>query len=234
MNAIHTVRLQLDRTSLLVLFTILALLLNACSPGADGTDGADSPAGNGESSSEEGVGGDDGSDGDSVDQAGEEEVDSPPAGMISSGSVEPPPTMVPPADVQQTGTSRNVTPAEAKAAVAFTVYEPAELPDESYRDVVRITEPVEGQDAIGLPAVFFIYTIDSTSNFVLRQSPAGSPTVEGEGETVDIAGQSGTLIDEGGRISLGWESGDTALLLTTSNLEREILLSIAASIQPME
>ncbi len=232
MNSILDQKRRLIGAPLLTLFALLALSLSACSAGDDGSDGAESPSGNGDASSEETTDGDGGDEG--TDQSGEGDVSSPPEGMISSGSAEPPPTMVPPAEIQQTGAPRNVTAAEAKAAVSFTLHEPSELPDETYRDVVRITEPIEGQDSAGLPQVFFIYTIDSQSNFVIRQSPAGSPTVEGEGETVDVAGNNATLLDKGGRISIGWESGDTAFLVTTSNTERDVLLAIAASLQPME
>lgn len=234
------------RLAWLVALAALMILAAACDSGSDGgaTDGGETSSGDvdapgGEGAGDQGAGTDAGGGSGSEDEGGETEADDqPPEGMISSGSAEAPPTIEPPAEVEQTGAPRTVTASEARAAVDFTLYEPAEVPDETYRDVVRLIEPVEGQDATGLPQVFFIYTVDAQSNLVLRQSPGGSPTVEvdaeNEGESVDIGGRQATLVDAGGRLALGWEIDGTAILLTTSDLEREVLLSIAASLQPME
>ena len=218
--------------SLLTLATLILVSLSACSPGGEGggdskapSDGIESPS---DDQSENGEAGEEGSDTD-----GEETA---PQGMISSGSAEPPPTLPPPAPtrVQELGVSRNVTASEARGLVPFTLYEPSELPDDSHRDVVRITEPIEGQDATGLPEVRFIYTIESRSGFVLLQSPAGSQSMEGDSEAVDVAGSSGTLIEDGGRLDLTWELGETAFVLSSRDMDRDQLLTIATSLQPME
>lgn len=218
--------------SLLTLAALVLVSLSACSPGSEGggdsnapSDGVESPS---DDRTENGEAGEEGSETD-----GEEAA---PQGMISSGSAEPPPTLPPanPTREQELGVSRNVTASEARGLVPFTLYEPSELPDDSHRDVVRITEPIEGQDSTGLPGVRFIYTIESRSGFVLLQSPAGTQSIEGDSEAIDVAGSSGTLVDDGGRLDLAWELGETAFVLSSRDMDRDQLLVIATSLLPME
>lgn len=235
MQLINAIRRRLFGAPLLMVFALIALSVSACTSNDGGGADTDTPS-NGEESAagdEAGAGGGDAA-GDDVGGGEEGDDDSPPEGMISSGTAERPPTIAPPERIQQAGVSRNVTASEARAAVPFTLYEPSELPDDTHRDVVRLNEPIDGQDSEGLPQVFFVYTIGSVSGFVLRQSPAGTTSVEGEGESVDVAGQTGTLIDDRGRLALSWEIGDTAFYVSSNNVERDLLLSIASSVQPIE
>jgi hypothetical protein len=159
-----------------------------------------------------------------------------PEGMIASGTAELGPTTTPPTRPTQPGVQRAVTLADAVDAVPFPVFEPTDLPEESYRDVVQLIEPYEGVPNPALPAVRFIYTLGSGDTagqggtLVVYQSPAtGEPP---EGEETTVGGQPAWLNAAGEATVLAWEREGTRIELRGNGVVQEVLLAAAESMAP--
>ncbi len=156
-----------------------------------------------------------------------------PVPQIASGTmpaIQSPPTPTPlPTGI---GERHVVTLEQALAAATFPLYEPKDLPEKTYRDVVQLEQPREGESAPGLPLVRFVYTVEPSGAFFITQRPAdGSP---GQGEPVDIAGISGWLTETETAVIVEWELGQTRIQVRGNGLDRDTVLAAARSMTPIE
>ncbi len=153
-------------------------------------------------------------------------------GASDGGATEPQPLTLP-ARPTVLGTRRNVPVGEAASTVSFTLLEPGDLPEDTHRDIVHLEEPPEGKSVPGLPAVRFIYTTVPHGAIIIYQSPATGD--EAEGEPTDIAGHSGWILEaEGGKnIIIEWEQDGVRIQLRGSDVDKEVLLAAARSMQPV-
>lgn len=221
----------------------LAVALAALSISAVGCGDAAAPdGGNGNADAGDTAGAGDGGEADENTEGGSDSngddanADEAPVGMISSGTQAAPPTLVPPAPVEQSSDVRRVTLDDARASVPFTILEPTALPDESYLDGVRLLEPSGDETVPGLPAVVLIYTIDSADSFVLRQSAAGvEPADEPDasaGEDIAVGSYTAKAVDVAGIDYLIWEQDGVRLRLNSGSLGPDFLAGIGAGLSP--
>jgi|GEM_PF-5704921 len=169
----------------------------------------------------------------------EEESGTETEGMISSGQDEPLPESNATEPVRPTpeeGIQRFVTIEDAQAALPFPLHVPTELPENSDLTMVQLIEPIEGQTVTDLPAARLVYDIDMQGVLVVRQSPAtGQP---GTGEEVSIGDNPGWLDelsagpDNAVTLIIVWEQDGIRYDMRGRNLDRETMLTAAASMAP--
>ncbi len=155
-----------------------------------------------------------------------------PVPQIASGTMPtikemPTPTALPASPAER----HVVTLEQALSAATFPLYEPQDLPEKTYRDVVQLETAREGETASGLPLVRFVYSVEPSGALIIVQRPADGSA--GQGETVDIAGVSGWLTETENAVVVEWEQGGTRIQIRGNDLDRDTVLAAARSMTPV-
>ena len=155
--------------------------------------------------------------------------DSTPMGMISSGTAAAVPTVAEPQRPTQEGQQSATTAEAAAEKVPFGLLEPTDLPMGTYRDLVYLIEPMaDAPPSPNLPAVRFLYTLD-TGSISLTMTPAtGEPA---EGEAVTIGAHQGWQVSADPPHYI-WEQDGVRLELR-GTVPSEVALAAAASMAPL-